>query len=54
MTIVGNNDYQFTLSRLAYGFNGGVTMDYLQLQGHDRIMELQKHATKISEELENG
>jgi len=53
LTIVGNDDFQYILSKLAYSFNGGLTMDYLELQGFNRILELQNHANKLSKELEN-
>ena len=51
MIVVGDKDYQFRLSKLAYSFNGALSMHYLQDQGFSRINDLVGHANKISEGL---
>ena len=49
--VVGGADYQLNLSRLAYSFQGAISMEYLQNAAVERIQELNKHASAIREEL---
>ena len=49
--VVGGADYQLNLSRLAYSFQGAVSMDYLQGATVERVQELNKHAGTIREEI---
>lgn len=51
---IGHHGYQFRLSKLAYNFNGALTMEYLESVPILRIEELIKHANIISDELKNG
>jgi hypothetical protein len=52
--VVGDRDYQLSLSRLAFSFQGAVGMEYLQSAGVHRIQELGKHAGLIAEEIKAG
>jgi len=52
--VIGSHDHQYRLSRLAYSFNGGLGMRYLQEQGINRIKELEDHSRKLAEEVKNG
>lgn len=53
--LVGDKGYQLGLSRLAYSFNGSISMEYLQSVGAPRIQELNEHSNIIAGELkQNG
>lgn len=54
MIVVGGDDYQYRLSRLAYSFRGALSMDYIQTQGFKRINQLTEHANKMADELKHG
>lgn len=52
MRVVADPCFTLTLSKIAYNFRGGVTMDYLESVGVTRIKELSSHLKTISAELE--
>ena len=52
--VVGDKGYQLNLTRLAFSFNGSISMDYLQDVGVQRIQELSKHANVLREELKKN
>lgn len=49
--VVGDKDYQLSLSRLAFSFKGSISMEYLQGVGMWRIQELVEHSNTIAEEI---
>lgn len=51
---VGDDDYQLSLSKVAYNFNGAISMDYLENAPCSRISQLYDHSKVISEALNNG
>lgn len=51
--VVGSDGYQLKLSKLAFSFGGGISMDYLQSAGAGRIKELSDHSKIIAEEIES-
>lgn len=52
--IIGSDNYQMSLSRLAYNFNGSISMDYLENASCYRIKELNEHLNVIADDLKNG
>ena len=52
--VVGSPDYQLGLSKLVYNFRGGISMEYAQDQGYQRIQQLHTHTKNIAEELKDG
>lgn len=54
MIVVGDKNYQLNISRLAYSFQGGLDMRYLQECTVDRIKELSGHSKTIANEINNG
>jgi len=52
--IVGGKDYQLNLSKLAYGYNGALSMSYLESVGYKRARELNDHLSIIASELKSG
>ena len=49
--VVGDKDYQLSISRLAVSFRGALSMEYLQGAGMWRIQELNEHSKTIAEEI---
>lgn len=51
---MGDKEYPLQLSRLAYGFNGAISLEYLENVSYRRVMELNNHAKAIAEEVKSG
>jgi len=49
--VLGDKGYQLNLSRLAFSFQGALSMEYLENCSVNRIRELTKHSQVIAEEV---
>lgn len=54
MIAVGSKGYQLNISKIAYQFNGAVSMEYLQNCSFERINELVNHIEIIAKEVNSG
>lgn len=52
--VVGDKDYQLNLSRLAFCFQGAVSMEYLQNVSVKRVRQLTDHSKVIANEVKTG
>ena len=52
--ILGDKSYQLKLSRLAFSYQGAISMEYLQSVGYRRINELSEHSKVIAEDIKNS
>lgn len=50
--VAGDRGYSLNLSRLAYSFQGAISIEYLEAASVRRVRELSKHSESIAREIE--
>ena len=50
LAIIGGDDYQLALTRLANSLQAAAPIEYLENQNLERVLELMKHAERIAAE----